>query len=177
MVASYKPYASALFEIAQEQGKEQAYLDELRNLEQIWKSNADFALALSHPKSAKAEKREWLRQVFASGVDPVVLNFLYVLNEHGIAAHVPEIADEYADLYRKSEQIEEVHVQSATALSEAQIEALSKMLKEKLNKNVELTVDVDPDLIAGLKVKAKDIVLDNTVKTRLDNLKEKLNEK
>ena len=51
------------------------------------------------------------------------------------------------------------------------------MLKEKLNKNVELTVDVDPDLIAGLKVKAKDIVLDNTVKTRLDNLKEKLNEK
>ena len=106
-----------------------------------------------------------------------MLNFLYVLNEHGIAAHVPEIADEYADLYRKSEQIEEVHVQSATALSEAQIEALSKMLKEKLNKNVELTVDVDPDLIAGLKVKAKDIVLDNTVKTRLDNLKEKLNEK
>lgn len=177
MVASYRPYANALFEIAQEQGKEQAYLDELRDLEAVWKSNEDFRLALSHPKIEKKQKKEWIEEIFSDQLDPIVLNFLLVMTDHGQIAFIPEIADEYQDLYRESEGIEQVHVQSAVKLTQAQIDSLTKMLKEKLKKKIELTVEVDPNLIAGLKVKAKDIVLDNTVKTRLDNLKEKLNEK
>lgn len=64
MVASYRPYANALFEIAQEQGKEQAYLDELRDLEAVWKSNEDFRLALSHPKIEKKQKKNGSKRSF-----------------------------------------------------------------------------------------------------------------
>lgn len=56
------------------------------------------------------------------------------MNDHGLAAFVPQIADEYQTLYRENEGIEEVFVQSAVELSQTQIDALSKMLKEKLKK-------------------------------------------
>lgn len=177
MVTNFRPYANALFEIAQEQSREQEYLDQLRELETVWKFNPDFAMALSHPKIEKKKKKEWIAEIFADQVDPLILNFLYVMNDHGLAAFVPQIADEYQTLYRENEGIEEVFVQSAVELSQTQIDALSKMLKEKLKKKIELNVEVDPDLIAGLKVRAKDLVLDNTVKSRLDSLKEKLIEK
>ncbi len=177
MVTNFRPYANALFEIAQEQSREQEYLDQLRELETVWKSNPDFAMALSHPKIEKKKKKEWIAEIVADQVDPLILNFLYVMNDHGLAAFVPQIADEYQTLYRENEGIEEVFVQSAVELSQTQIDALSKMLKEKLKKKIELNVEVDPDLIAGLKVRAKDLVLDNTVKSRLDSLKEKLIEK
>lgn len=56
------------------------------------------------------------------------------MTDHGQIAFIPEIADEYQDLYRESEGIEQVHVQSAVKLTQAQIDSLSKMLKEKLKK-------------------------------------------
>lgn len=56
MVTNFRPYANALFEIAQEQSREQEYLDQLRELETVWKSNPDFAMALSHPKIEKRKK-------------------------------------------------------------------------------------------------------------------------
>ncbi len=48
------------------------------------------------------------------------------------------------------------------------------MLESRLKRKIELTVRVEPDLIAGLRVRARDLVLDNTVRSRLNTMREQL---
>ena len=63
-------------------------------------------------------------------------------------------------------------VRTAKKLDAAEIKRLKSMLEEKLSKTVELHIQEDPDLLAGLRIKINDMVLDNTARSRMDNLKQ-----
>ena len=177
MVKTYGPYASALFELGKETDKEQLFMNQLENLKKIWESEADFCLALEHPKIKKEEKKQWLTNLFEKETDPVLFQFLLVLNEHGVVAHLPQIYEEYVACYREDRNIERVVVESAADLESSQISALTEMLEKKLNKKIELVIKVNPALIAGLRIQAQDVVLDNTFASRLERMQEKLSEK
>lgn len=57
----------------------------------------------------------------------------------------------------------------------SKLKSLQKVLKEKLNKDIKISVEVDPSLIAGLKVQTKDMVMDNTIVSKIDAMKEAMN--
>lgn len=177
ITTSVQHFASAIYDIAQETDQEKEYLDVLKELDTVWNENETFRTALAHPKISRDQKKEWLDSIFKEKLDPTMMNFLKVLVIHDQAYQIPAIYDSYLELYRKDKNIEEVVVESAAPLSDSQMASLKKVLEKKLNKKVELKLVVDPKLIAGLRVKAKDLVLDNTVDSRLTSLKEKINEK
>ena len=177
MVKTYLPFASALYELGKESDKTSVFMTELQDLCTVWNSEKEFILALNHPKIKTAEKKEWLTSLFKGKIDPVLLQFLLVLTEHGVVANLPEVYAAYVSCYREDEQIEEVVVESAVALDDSQIQALKEMLEKKLNKKIELAIKIDESLIAGLRVRAQDVVLDNTLVSRLDRMKEQLSEK
>ena len=177
MVNTYLPYANALYELGKESNKIDVFMVQLKELSQVWNEEKDFILALNHPKIKTAEKKEWLTSLFKDKIDKMLFQFLLVLAEHGVASNVPEVYEAFILCYREDKQIEEVMVESATTLSESQIKALKEMLEKKLNKKIELAIKVDSSLIAGLRVRAQDIVLDNTLVAKLDRMKEKLSEK
>lgn len=177
MVNSMQPYASALFDIAKEDGKEKAYLEDLKELKMVWDENPDFVSALTHPKIDRNTKRQWIEAIFKKESDPTVLNFLKVLVDHSLGYRLDDVYRDYLSLYRKDQGIEEVSVESAQPLSDSQIESLMQLLEKKLKKKIELNITVDPSLIAGIRIKAKDRVIDNTIDTRLSSLKERINEK
>ncbi|WP_281521966.1 ATP synthase F1 subunit delta [Dubosiella newyorkensis] len=177
MVNSMQPYASALFDIAKEDGKEKAYLEDLKELKMVWDENPDFVSALAHPKIDRNTKRQWIEAIFKKESDPTVLNFLKVLVDHSLGYRLDDVYQDYLSLYRKDQGIEEVSVESAQPLSDSQIESLMQLLEKKLKKKIELNITVDPSLIAGIRIKAKDRVIDNTIDTRLSSLKERINEK
>ena len=171
------PYASALFDLGKETKKEKTFMSQLEDLKKIWESEKEFSLALSHPKIKKEEKKQWLKTLFEDKVDPVLFRFLLVLTEHGVISHLPEVYENYVACYRDANHIEKVVVESATPLDDSQISALTEMLEKKLNKKIELAVKVDTSLIAGLRIQAADLVLDNTLSSRLSRMQEKLSEK
>lgn len=65
-------------------------------------------------------------------------------------------------------------VESASELDAKQIQDLESVLAKKLKKTVRLNVKVNPDLIAGLRVHTSEFVLDNTVLTRANSMKEQI---
>ncbi|MFQ7538108.1 MAG: FoF1 ATP synthase subunit delta, partial [Clostridium sp.] len=79
---------------------------------------------------------------------------------------------EFVKQYNKVNNIEVAHVRTAKKLDAAEIKRLKSMLEEKLSKTVELHIQEDPDLLAGLRIKINDMVLDNTARSRMDNLKQ-----
>lgn len=175
MVGSLQPYAQALFEVAQEAHKEKEFKEGLKELASIWQSEPDFVKALAHPKIKKQEKKDWLVALFKDKIDPVLLNTLLVFNEHGVVSMMDSIYDEYLSCFRKANNIEIVKVETAAQLDTKQIQSLKEMLETKLAKTIELDIKVCPELIAGLRVQASDLVLDNSVLSRLEAIQEKIN--
>ena len=136
MVNTYAPFANALYELGQETNKTALFMEELKQLSDVWSAEKEFVLALNHPKITTVEKKEWLTSLFKGKIDPVLFQFLLVLTEHDVVANVSEIYTAFIDCYRKDQQIEEVTVETASALDESQIQALKEMLEKKLNKNI-----------------------------------------
>lgn len=168
-----KPYAQALFEIAQETSKEELYKDQLKKLSQIWKENPELILLLKHPKVTHEQKKEVLQEII-SEEDEGLQRFIYVCNSYDVAAYLPEIYRLYVSAYYKAMNIEIVKVKSASELEPSQQEALTDVLSKKLNKKVELSIQVDPSLIAGLRVQTQEFVLDNTVVSKVQAMKEEV---
>ena len=143
-----KSYSDALFALAQEEQKLDTFKADVCMMDEQLKAYPDFMRVLTHPKIHKEEKKQTLASVFGSEVDHMVLNFAKVNN------------------------IEVAHVRTAKKLDDAEIKRLKSMLEEKLSKTVELHIQEDPDLLAGLRIKINDMVLDNTARSRMDNLKQ-----
>ena len=174
MVESLQPYGQALYDVAKETNKEAEYLHILEELCRIWKREKDFVLVLSHPKISKTKKKTLLMNLFSSPLDPTLMQTLLVFTEHGVVFALPKIFEAYQKCYQEDHNIELVLVKSASALSAEQVDSLTKMLEKKLQKKVSLTVKIEPELIAGLRVQAGNLVLDNTLLSSLETIKEKI---
>lgn len=175
MVEAVKPFAGAMYEIAQEENKTDLFLEQLSQIRDVLCAEPAFLQALAHPKVEKAVKKQWLKELFENQVDDMIVNSLEVLADYSLAQEIDSLYAAFEGLYKDDHQIETVNVQSAAPLSEEQVENLKNMLKEKLGRQVELEVTIHPELIAGLRVKTDKFVLDNSILTRLNTMKEKLN--
>lgn len=176
MVENTLPYTAALYEIAAENNAEKVYMDQLQQIAEIVEGENDFKLALNHPEIPREEKKTWIKNVFAGQIDPMILNFLLVLVDYGAASQLSEVYDDFAKLYKEANHIETVQVETAAALDAAQVEKLKNMLEKKLKTNVELVIKVNPALIAGLRINAKGLVVDNSMASKLNTLKETISQ-
>jgi F-type H+-transporting ATPase subunit delta len=97
-------------------------------------------------------------------------NFLKLLLENGRVVVLPEIADHFEALKAKIENSVDAVITAATALSAEQEAALAKSLKEKLGRDVRVTTEIDANLIGGAVIRAGDVVIDGSLRARLEGL-------
>lgn len=173
-MVDFMPYAQALFEVATEAQKDVSIGQEVQELAEVWSSNQELVQVFKHPKVKREEKKELLQKILGENVDPILFRFLLVLNQHDVLGYLPEIAAAYTKCFNKAHAIEIVDVESASELDAKQIQDLESVLAKKLKKTVRLNVKVNPDLIAGLRVHTSEFVLDNTVLTRANSMKEQI---
>ena len=167
-------WARALLDIAQAEDNVSEVEDELFRFSRIVEGNDDLRMALSNP-GQPAERR-------AAIVDELLENRSLQMTR-AIAAFVvgagrghdlPAIVTRFVELAAESRQHEVAEVRSAVPLDGAQIERLAKALSRATNKNIEVRVVVEPDLMGGIVATIGDTVIDGTVRHRLDQLKETL---
>lgn len=165
-------YADAIFSIALEEHKLDAYMEQISMILASLDDQPEFMKLLAHPKMDKAQKKAMLDSVYGKAVDKTILNFLKLLIDKSRFSHIMEIGQIFHALYNEECGIEVAYVTSAKPLSKAEAAKITKILEEKIQKKVELVTVVNEDLMAGIRVKIGDQVIDNTASTRLANLKE-----
>jgi F-type H+-transporting ATPase subunit delta len=101
-------------------------------------------------------------------------NLLHVLAENDRLTALPEIEAQFDALKAEAENKVSVTVTSATPVDGALAEQIKKALEQKLKRTVELTLQVDAALLGGAVIQADDMVIDGSVRTRLQRLTEKL---
>ena len=126
---------------------------------------------ISSPAIASAQQATQLAEV-AGDLSSVVSNFLQVLAEHKRLALLPSVANLFADYKAERERRIGVSITSAFEVNSETSDRLSDALKNKLERDVDVEVLVDKDLIGGVIVRAGDIVIDASIRGRLAKLAE-----
>ncbi|MBR4495733.1 MAG: ATP synthase F1 subunit delta [Acholeplasmatales bacterium] len=168
-------YAKALYEIAQENKKEEQYRDYFRILMTLYFEDEDFKKLLNSPFIDKDEKKTFLKNTFGKVFDEDFLNFLYVVIDHNRAYKLVDIKDEYKKLVLNFSGIVRIYVKSARELSLKELKDIEISLKDRYpGKKLELRNEVDEALIGGIRITANDESIDLSLKSSLEKLKSAL---
>ncbi|MBI4218285.1 MAG: ATP synthase F1 subunit delta [Elusimicrobia bacterium] len=175
-IAVAERYAEALFRAVRDH--QESLLPEMRRqlaqVTRLFQSRPEMKDALLHPLLSVENKQKNLRSALTSvqiSPSPFIGRFLDLLLVKKRIHLLPLIAGEVERLWEESQKIVEASVRSAVPLEGTAKEDLSKKLWELFEKKVSLKVSVDPELIAGVIVTVGDIVIDNSLRSQLQNLK------
>jgi len=166
-------YAKAIFEIAQENKKEDLYRSYFRTLSYSLDDEEFFKL-LKSPFISNKEKKEMIKNVYKD-FDEDFINFLNVVIDHDRFYLIRAIRSEYKKLLYSNSGLLKINVISAYELSEAELNRIKKALIERFNdKSLKIHNEVDPSIIGGIQILANDESIDISLKSSLNKLKESL---
>ncbi len=168
-------YSTALFDICVEENKVDEFMNEMAFINEVLNSNKDFFEILKTPRININEKKKIIDETFGGKINKEIVNFIKILVEKRRINHILEIAREFDRIACDYKGIVRADVYSSISLSDDQIKKLEKKLSEKSKKTVEVRNIVDKSLIGGLKVRFNDLVIDGTLKGKLEDLENSLN--
>ena len=167
-------YASALFQLLEESGIEPAR-NALGSLAQGLEDTPALKHVLASPVFKYEEKQVVLQELCQRlQAPPVMLDFLNQLLKTNRAVLLPEISQAFSDLADQQKGIQQLRVSSAKPLETPEQEQVKRELSETLGRSVDVVFEVEPKLIAGLKIYIGSQVFDNTVLGRLTSMQDQL---
>jgi F-type H+-transporting ATPase subunit delta len=168
-----RPYATAAFELADNSGRVAAWSQALR-LAGAVAADAHMRRLIDHPQIGDESLLSVFDDVLADEADSSFRGFLKVLMHYRRLPLLPEIAEQFEQQRRASEQRLKVNVTSAVEMVPEQLERLADRLKARFGTDIELETEVDEALLGGLVVRAGDQVLDASVRGRLERLEHQI---
>ena len=163
-------YARSLFEAAQDADKLEAVRDQLSEIADAIDDDHDLQVFFFSPSLSTEDKKEGLEKA-VTGADDLVDNFLQLLIENHRMPAIFKIRREYDALWDKENQLLPVQITSAVELDEKTVKQIGDQIAEQTDQKVELTTEVDPDVLGGLVVRVGNTVLDASVRRRLETLR------
>jgi len=168
-------YSRALFSIAQDDGSTDTVRAELETLAKLVDETPELRDELFRPLRPVRVRRNVLSSVAERlGFSTTVKNFLTFLIDQRRFVDFTAIKDEFERLADEAAGRVQAEVVSATPLSESQRERLQTALAQQTGQQVELALQVDPDLIGGAVAKVGGVVFDSSLRTQLSQLRDTL---
>lgn len=171
-----KRWALALMELAQEDDNisKEDILDDLKEISETIASSQELSDVINNPSVSTEEKQVVLCKLFQNGIMPIVYNFLFALNLRKRVQIISEIAVEFEKELERIKNIAHVNVTSAIELENERKEQIKAKIAEKLNKDVIVDWGVDSDIIAGLIFNIDELIIDNSIRHKLDDLSKEI---
>jgi F-type H+-transporting ATPase subunit delta len=165
-------YASALFELAGEQGCRPEVEQNLLQFRELLDMSEDLRRLVRSPVFSAEEQGRALDVILnRAGIDGLAANFLKLVAKNRRLFAVSDMIRAYRALSARARGEVEAEVISAIALNEAQVSVLKQTLKVSERKNVQITTRVDSSLLGGLIVKIGSRMFDSSLRTKLESLK------
>jgi F-type H+-transporting ATPase subunit delta len=165
-------YASALFELAKDQGKQVQVEQDLVKFQGLLDVSEDLRHLVTSPVfSAEAQGKAVAAVAEKAGISGLAANFFKVLASNRRLFAVSDMVKSYRAIAARARGEVSAEVASARPLSDAQLQALKDQLKAGVGKDVSISAKVDPSLLGGLVVKVGSKMIDSSLKTKLEQLK------
>ena len=170
-----KTYAQALFELAVEEDKTSAFLEEAVGLLGIIRTNVESGQFMNHPKIQKEDKLEVVQNVFRDQISREMLGFLVTIVEKDRYGEIEAILQDFIASIKEYNNIGTAYVTTAIAINDQEKQDIeSRLLATTRYRTIECIYDVDQSLIGGMVIKMGDRVVDSSIRTKLDKLQREL---
>jgi len=169
LTTAARPYARAVFEMANESGELVKWSDTLGFMSAVI-SSEDVTALLSKPEMAKQAGADAFIKLCDGKLDDGSQNLVKMLAENDRLVLLPEMSVIYEVLKDEAEGSIEVLVTAAKKLTKAEEDAISKALKKRLGRDVKLKNSVDEALLGGAVIQAGDLVIDGSLRGRLSKM-------
>jgi F-type H+-transporting ATPase subunit delta len=169
-----RPYAKAAFEVALVANKVSEWSSMLHAAALI-AADASVVKLINDPSLTLEKQTELMLKLCEGYLDDQGQNLIKVLAQNGRLAMIAEIAVQFEELKKEHERLADVNVETAVALSDNQQSQLAEKLKEKLGRDVRINNVINTELLGGMVIRAGDLVIDNTVRGKLNRLTDTLN--
>lgn len=164
-------YALALYNVAEEKGKVEEYLRDLREIVAVIDNNEEFQQIIKHPQISTSKKKKTFIKIFKGHIDEDLLSFLLILIEKDRILYLKEKLNEMEKIHLEKMNTMIAEIKTVIPLNEEEKENLILKLSEKYKKNIVLKEEIDESIIGGVFVKVGNDVIDGTVKSRLKDMK------
>ena len=173
-----RPYARAAFELAGEKKDLTGWSAALDAAKAVL-ADGQVVKFLANPRLSDEQKLGFLTELFQStdGKDSVLgggnqqgSNFLKLLLEYGRVSVLPEIAEHFDAFKAAVENTVDVTVTSAARMSATQEKTVVAALEKRLGRSINLSTEIDENLIGGAVIRAGDVVIDGSLRARLQGL-------
>ena len=166
-------WARALFEVAKERDLLDEVRDQLGAFADAVNDKRDLAVFFFSPYFSTEEKKDGLKRS-VTDADPVLMNFLEALIERHRMPAIFRIRARYDELWEDERDLLPVEVTSAIELDQATVGSIGKRIGEQTKRTVELSSKVDPDILGGIVLRVGNVILDASIRNRLEQLRKQV---
>jgi F-type H+-transporting ATPase subunit delta len=166
-------YARSLFEVAKEQDKLDLVREQLGAFADALDETRELQVFFFSPYFSTTEKQDGLDRA-VSDADPVVVNFLKLLIENHRMPVIFRVRRGYDELWEHENQLLPVRVTSAVELDEGTVGQIGDRIAQQTGRKVDLSSEVDPDILGGIVVRVGNSILDASIRNRLESLRKQV---
>lgn len=167
-------YALALLELAEEENQLEEYKKEVEVLLGIFHENKQLKSLFCAVKMNKEDKKNFIDQTFQKVCNTNITNFLKVMVDKGRSSYIEESLESFIQQADEKLGIMHASVVSARKLSEEDFNKIQKSLENKTKKTIILENVIDPSVISGIKVIYDNKVIDMTMASKIQNMKDEI---
>jgi len=166
-------YAKSLLELAQEKGQLEPVNNDMLMLHRAIEGSAELALLLRNPIVSTDKKRKILTVLFEGKVTEMTMAFYNIMVKKGREAYLYEVTKQFHLLYNSLKHIAEATLVTTVPVSEALRNTVTDFVKEQTGEeSVELHEVINKDLLGGFVLRVGDRQIDDSVSTKLKELKQ-----
>jgi len=171
-ISSGKRYAQAAFELALERNESESWQKGLKKIADL-ATHGELMALLENPRLPFAAKRSLLQKGLGE-INPLAFNLALLLASRGRLKLANDISQQYNELFDFHRGIEHAEVVAAMPLIDEDREAISRRLGEIVEHKVVIDAQVDPSIIGGFIARIGDMLIDGSIRQRLETLKKSL---
>jgi F-type H+-transporting ATPase subunit delta len=166
-------YARALFEVASEQDSLDEIREQLGAFADAVDENRDLAVFFFSPYFSAQEKKEGLQRAVLDA-NPAIENFLQALIERHRMPAIFRIRSQFDALWDEERKLLPVQVTSAVELDAETVQSLGERIGKEIDRTVEVSSNVDPDILGGIVLRVGNVILDASIRNRLEQLRKQV---
>lgn len=164
-----RPYATAVFRLAKEENALAKWSEQLSLLAGV-AANAEVSALIDDPKLDSTELEKIVLSICEGKLDAGAINLVKLMVENDRLAIMSDVAEAFEALKAQDEARLEALLTAAEKPSNEQVQMLVKQLEARFGKKIEAQVEIDPELIGGIKIVVGDTVIDASVRGQLQEL-------
>ena len=165
-------YAKSLLELAVEKGQLEAVFSDMKGMNELINESRDLFLMLKSPIIQTEKKAKVLKTGFEGNLHELTYAFMQLLTRKKRENIIPEISQAFVQQYNTLKKITHVDLTVAAEPDQAMMDKVLKVLKEQAGLvEIEMNTQIDPDIIGGFILRYDNKLYDDSVVSRLKEMK------